>query len=375
MNIVDLFAGCGGFSCGFEQAGFKTKLAIEIDVNAAESFKFNHPEAIVLNEDITKVETISALLKDSIVGVIGSPPCQSFSYSGKRDVNDPRNSLFIDYMRIVRDVRPKFFVMENVKGLLTKRTENKERVLDLIIQEANKSGYNVTYSLLNSAEYGVPQARERLIIVGIRDDIVVEMNSVLPKGLLFEDEQITVEQAIMDLPQINAGEGSECQEYTVDPQNDYQKSIRVNSDKVYNHVAMKHSARLVKRFEQIQFGQSVADVSEEFSQRKRGDSTKISGKAYRQNNFRVYPNRPSPTIPASFQSNFVHPYLNRNFTAREGMRLQSFPDTYIVKGMRTKMSWEVGLSQYQQIGNAVPPLLAKAIAENLKNILNLELNF
>ena len=151
-------------------------------------------------------------------------------------------------------------------------------------------------------------------------------------------------------------------EYESGPQNSYQKWIRNGSTKVYNHIAMKHTDRLVERFSHIGFGQSVADVSEEHQQRKRGDAGKISGKVYSQNNMRPFPNKPSPTIPASFQSNFVHPFINRNYTAREGARLQSFPDTYIFQGKRTTMSWEKNLSQYQQIGNAVPPLLAKGIA-------------
>ena len=130
---------------------------------------------------------------------------------------------------------------------------------------------------------------------------------------------------------------------------------------------MKHTARLVERFSHIGYGQSVADVAEEFQQRQRGAVDKVSGKVYSQNNMRPYPDRPSPTIPASFQSNFVHPYLNRNYTAREGARLQSFPDKYVFYGKRVTMSWEKNLSQYKQIGNAVPPLLAFSIANTIKD--------
>ena len=128
---------------------------------------------------------------------------------------------------------------------------------------------------------------------------------------------------------------------------------------------MRHTDRLSERFKVIKAGQSVADVSEEHSALKRGNPKIKSGKVFGQNNMRVFQNFPSPTVAASFQSNFIHPNLNRNFTAREGARLQSFPDDYIFMGKRTTMSWEKSLSQYQQIGNAVPPLLAKAIAENL----------
>lgn len=169
----------------------------------------------------------------------------------------------------------------------------------------------------------------------------------------------------MDLPPLKAGEGYDNMQYTCEPTTPFQKWARGDATKINNHIAMKHTQRLVSRFEQIKFGQSVADVSKEYGQRKRGEADKVSGKAYSQNNMRPYPDRPSPTIPASFQSNFIHPYYNRNYTAREGARLQSFPDTYIFCGKRTTMSWEKNLSQYQQIGNAVPPLLAEAIAVNM----------
>ena len=153
--------------------------------------------------------------------------------------------------------------------------------------------------------------------------------------------------------------------YEHPPINDYQKLMRHGSDYVHNHIAMKHTQRLIDRFKQIKHGQSAADVTEQFQQRKRGDATKLSGKVYSQNNMRPFPNKPSPTIPASFQSNFVHPYFDRNYTAREGARLQSFPDKYIF--LRQKDNYVMGknLSQYQQIGNAVPPLLAYAIAKNI----------
>ena len=271
----------------------------------------------------------------------------------------------MDFLRVVRECNAKFFVMENVQGMLSMKTKSGAKVMDIILSEMDNSGYNVNYELLNAAEFGVPQSRKRLIFVGIRKDLEFRKDEVLPKGWLFGDDQITVEQALMDLPQIKACEGVEEQEYSSEPQNDYQKYCRNGSNRVHNHIAMRHTKRLVERFEQIKFGQSVGDVSEQYAQRKRGDATKISGKSYNQNNYRPYPDRPSPTIPAIFQSNFVHPYLNRNYTAREGARLQSFPDTYIFKGKRTNMSWDKDLSQYQQIGNAVPPLLAKAIAENL----------
>ena len=166
----------------------------------------------------------------------------------------------------------------------------------------------------------------------------------------------------MDLPKIEAGEGEAVMNYTSRPFTKYQEWARKNSDMVYNHIAMRHTPRLVERFAQIKFGQSVADVSQEFQQRKRGNAKIISGKTYSQNNMRPFPNKPSPTIPASFQSNFIHPHFNRNYTAREGARLQSFPDDYLFLGPYSKT--------YMQIGNAVPPLMSNDIAKVIKSYLD-----
>ena len=367
MNIIDLFAGCGGLSLGFEMAGFNIPLAIEKDEWAAETYKLNHKNTKVIVGDITKLVDLNSLIdkKISVDGIIGGPPCQGFSLSGNRDKNDPRNSLFMEFVRFVNFYTPKFFVMENVPGILSMKTKKNKLVKDLIINEFESIGYFVRVKMLNAAEYGVPQTRQRVFFIGIRNDLKLNEEKLFPKPLLFGDKQISIEDAIMDLPQISSGEGEERQNYCVDPKTDYQKWARKGSKLLYNHVAMKHTQRLIDRFAIIEFGQSVADVDSKHQQRKRGDASTISGKVYSQNNMRPFPDRPSPTIPASFQSNFVHPYLNRNFTAREGARLQSFPDKYVFCGKRTTMSWEKNLSQYQQIGNAVPPLLAKSIAKNL----------
>lgn len=373
MDIIDLFAGCGGLSTGFEMAGFNIPIAIEKDVRAAETYQFNHPNTNVITKDIVSITNPLELLnnKNRIVGIIGGPPCQGFSLSGKRDPKDPRNSLFMEFIRFVKVIKPDFFVMENVPGILSMRTSDKKNVKDLILEEYKKAGYNACYKILNAAEFGVPQIRMRVIFVGIRNDLKYLPEKLHPIGFLLQDNQISIREAIMDLPQIKSGEGAEKQKYCSEPQNEYQKWARENSEFVYNHIAMRHTKRLIDRFAVIKQGESLANVSEEYMQRKRGDVTRVSGKVYAQNNMRPYPDKPSPTIAASFQSNFIHPFLNRNYTAREAARLQSFPDYYIFKGKRTTMSWEKNLSQYQQIGNAVPPLLARAIALNLIDYLKL----
>ncbi|MBQ0083215.1 MAG: DNA cytosine methyltransferase [Clostridiales bacterium] len=370
-NVIDLFAGCGGLSTGFEMAGYNIPLAVEKDEWASETYKKNHPNTKVITNDITQITDLNSFFDEpvDIDGIIGGPPCQGFSLSGNRDKKDPRNSLFMEFVRFVKHFKPRFFVMENVTGILSMKTKNDENVKDLIINEFSGVGYTVNIYILNAAEFGVPQSRVRVFFIGLRNDIPYDKEKVEPKGYTFGEKQITIEQAIMDLPQLKSGEGTELQEYRCAPQNDYQKWIRAGSSTVYNHITMRHTARLVERFSHIRWGESVADVGQEFQQRQRGDASKVSGKVYSQNNMRPYPDKPSPTVPASFQSNFIHPYLDRNYTAREGARLQSFPDTYIFCGKRTTMSWEKNLSQYQQIGNAVPPLLAKAIAKSIADYL------
>lgn len=366
MKLVDLFAGCGGLSLGFKLAGFQIPLAIEKDLWASETYQLNHPYTKLITEDITNIKNISDIYSGrDIDGVIGGPPCQGFSLSGKRDNKDPRNSLFMNFIEFVDFYKPKFFIMENVQGILSAKTKNGELVKDLIIEEADKKEYNTEILKLIASNYGVPQNRVRVFFIGINKKIIFDKNKLVPE--ITTMTPITIREALSDLPIIHAGEGKEIMSYETFPQNEYQRWCRKNSDKVRNHIAMKHTKRLVERFKQIQFGESIADVSEEYGQRKRGEANKVSGKVYSQNNMRPFPDKPSPTIPASFQSNFIHPLYDRNYTAREGARLQSFPDSYIFCGKRTTMSWEKNLSQYQQIGNAVPPLLGLALAKMIKN--------
>lgn len=367
MKIIDLFSGCGGFSQGFEKAGFKTLLAIEKDAWAAETYAYNHPTVNVITEDIKKIvpEQLS-ILPNEVDGIIGGPPCQGFSLSGNRDPKDPRNSLFIEFVRFVKFFQPKFFVMENVPGLLSMRTKNKLLVKDIILDEFSAANYSVCNFILNAADYGVPQSRNRIFFIGIRKDFPFNPDNLQPEKQFSADSYVTLWDALSDLPDIKNSSKSEYLEYPSEAQNAYQIKMREESHFIYNHIPMKHTSRLVERFKTIKFGQSVKDVANEHAQRKRGDASVISGKCYSQNNFRPYPDKPCPTVAASFQSNFIHPFLNRNFTAREGARIQSFPDTYVFKGKRTTMSWEHNLSQYQQIGNAVPPLLAQALGNAIK---------
>ena len=373
LTSIDLFSGCGGLTKGFSMMGIRSIFASDIDENAAKTFCRNFPDTPFLCKSITDIEKneVDELLNGKVPDIIiGGPPCQGFSLANKRRnkiKDDPRNKLFYGFVKFINWYSPKAFVMENVKGLLS--MQNGE-VIKTIVDEftnAGEYGYNVAYKVLIASDYGVPQNRERVILIGYRKDLKIQPKHPEPYGL---NHLVTVDEAISDLPQIGAGQGTEVQDYPQAPQNEYQRIMRANSTYVLNHVAMKHTPRLIARFEAIKPGQDLLDVWETHGALKRGAPGEKSTIKFHQNNQRLYGDRPAPTIAASFQSNFIHPHLNRNFTAREGARLQSFPDDFVFEGMRTKMSWEKGLSQYQQIGNAVPVLLAKAIAESIVKQLN-----
>lgn len=365
---VDLFSGCGGLTKGFELAGIKSILASDIDENCEKTFARNFPQTPFICKDITEIskEEVDDILNGKIPDIIiGGPPCQGFSLANKRRnkvADDPRNKLFYGFVKFINWYSPKAFVMENVKGLLSMQNGQVIRTIVEEFANAGKFGYNVAYKVLKASDYGTPQNRERVILIGFRKDLNIQPTHPTPYTM---EGYITVNDAISDLPQINAGEGIEGAKYSSEPTNPFQQFVRRNSNVVNNHIAMKHTPRLVERFKAIKPGQSLIDVWDTHGAVKRGTPTEKSTIKFSQNNQRVFGNLPAPTIAASFQSNFIHPHLDRNFTAREGARLQSFPDDFIFEGMRTKMSWEKGLSQYQQIGNAVPVLLAYAIAEEI----------
>lgn len=383
MKVLDLFAGAGGFSLGFMQAGFELIGAVEIDQWASETFQYNHPNVNVLNGDITSYSDDfleNHFEKPDVI--LGGPPCQGFSICNKNsgDPLDPRNSLFKEMIRVATIFSPQFIVMENVPNLLKSKTQEEKLVIDIIVEEFEKLGYNVRYDVLDATQYGVPQIRKRLFVVASKTNIV----NWFPEPLYsIENKEGWLKtpslwEAISDLPVINAREGSEETEYTKPCENPFQEEMRKNSFKVYNHKAMMHSKRTVERFSTMEWGHSISDVPKHLLPYKRNGKGEISTKTFDQNSRRMYPDTPCHTIPASFYANFVHPYQDRNFTAREGARIQTFPDWYVFKGKPTVVSKkllekegrlaEKHLCQYNQIGNAVPPMLAKAIAENLKGL-------
>ena len=320
--------------------------------------------------------------------IIGGPPCQGFSICRKNsgDPKDPRNSLFKEFLRVAKIFEPQYLIMENVPQLTQAMTDANESVIEIIENELKNLGYYVYRDILTANNYGIPQIRRRLFIIAAKKNLAQPFP--VATHYLAEDKQLdifqaalkpcpTLWEAISDLPEISARQGQEEMDYDLPPVNQYQVQMRFGSKKVYNHLAMKHSKRTVERFASMSWGDSLADVPEHLKPYKRNGKGVISEKVYDQNSRRLHPHRPCHTITASFYANFVHPYKHRNFTAREGARIQSFPDWFVFKGKPTVVSQklleregrlqEKYLCQYNQIGNAVPPLLGKAIALNLLN--------
>ena len=393
VKVFDVFSGAGGFSCGFEMAGCTVVGAVERDKWAADTYIFNHKNAKMLLGDI---ETFSDdTLKEQIETpdiIIGGPPCQGFSICVKNagDPKDPRNSLFVEFIRMAKIFSPEVMVMENVPNIIRAKTKSGIAVVDIIRQEFESMGYHVYYDVLTASDYGVPQMRQRFVLIATKQVLArpfplkthfIESNLPEPPSGLKKCP--TLWDAISDLPDIEAHEGAETMDYTKPASNEYQVYCRNGATELHNHLAMKHTQRLVERFSQMTWGQSVSDIADDrLKQRKRNGNGAISNSPYDQNNRRMHPNRICHTITAAFYGNFVHPYKNRNFTAREGARIQSFPDTYVFLGKPTVVSkkllvkegriGEAYLCQYSQIGNAVPPLMAKAIAENILQQVNFD---
>lgn len=381
MTFFDLFAGAGGFSLGFEMAGAECLLMLEKDEWAFKTYAQNRQgnKTMMLNNDIKNLslESISSMLTKKPDVIIGGPPCQGFSNAvSLKNNQDERNELFLEFFKWVDFFRPKFFVIENVLGLTSKKDISGNLYKELIIDKFKKIDYDISFWRLNALEYGVPQQRIRVFFVGSivmknKINIPTPTHSYIDNGLM---KPITVGEAINDLPILYAGEGSEICDYQSEGVSEYQKWARILSDKVYNHVAMQHSDRIVNRYKLLQTGVKIEELPDEYKVRKRGDVNNLSLVKFGLNYRLLHHNKVSFTIPASFYSSFVHPFQPRNITAREAARIQSFPDYYMFHGKRTLLSnsmlkkngIEPTLSQYNQIGNAVPPLLAKAIAIQIK---------
>ena len=387
LTAIDLFAGAGGLSLGFEQAGFLVPVAIERDVWATETFEKNRSGCKVVQADITQLSDSFFNAFTGIDVIMGGPPCQGFSISAsnRRDPNDPRNFLYRDFLRAVKVIKPRMVFIENVKEISTARIPSGELLLQDLCKILRGLGYEFTHSLLNAADFGVPQSRIRFFLAAGLNGVPNLQNyrSFGVESPLFKCCQpyLTLWDAISDLPSVaprNLKE-DETLNYDKEPANEYQRRMRDGCSLVYNHIPMRHTDRMMDRFRLIPIEANGKVVPNEYASRKRGNPEQISESVYGQNHRRLNPNKPFPTITASFYSSFIHPYEHRNLTVREAARAQGFPDNYRFYGKRTTLSkkllhkkgilGDMHLDQFNQVGNAVPPILARALAEKISDFL------
>lgn len=336
FNTIDLFCGAGGLHIGFERAGFNINLCIDNDNQVEKTHIRNFPQIPMIKRDISKIssEEIKQYCPNGIDIIIGGPPCQGFSTIGKRvssdiekrNQSDPRNELVISYARIVKELKPKFIVMENVKGILTMKGG---AYLQTVLSELRQVGYNVDYKLINMADYGIPQIRERVIIIGNRLGLPIDF----PKPKCSDNSEDGL------LPWNNCGD-------VIDD------LIPLGDIPEFNHVALKHTPKIIERYKLIPEGGRLPEDS-------------LPPELYRKNFGNTYKrlnkSRPALTMVPGNDAFPIHPVLNRSLTVREAARIQTFPDEMIFEGNRRQ--------QGHQVGNAVPPMFSEQLANFLLEIL------
>lgn len=381
MKVFDLFCGTGGFSKGMEnskRANFDVKFGIDVLPASVETFKLNHQSGIGICRDIRQVrrhevEEMTGVKRDQLDVLVGGPPCQGFSSirpfrSSKED--DPRNSLFEEYASFVNYFRPKVFILENVVGLATHKGG---ATLEAMQECFKKIGYETDWKLLNAAHFGVPQKRERFVMIGVQDggEILFPTPTHFYKGAtigyrdksrvlapqepdLFEAQSLpsalSAMDAISDLPPISSGETAF--EYSMPAKNQYQRDRRENSKNLELHIATAHSKKMLEIIKHS--GKNINCIPKHLI--TSGFSSCYS---------RLDADHPAVTITVNFvhpaSNRCIHPVLDRALTPREGARLQSFDDSFQFSGTRTQIT--------KQIGNAVPPLLGTAIGETVAEML------
>lgn len=355
-KVLDLFCGCGGISEGYHLAGFDIAGGIDFNEHATITFKHNFKNAKVHNIDITTFPNEQILEEYGDVDVVvGGPPCQGFSTANRhqKETDDPRNKLFFEYIRFVQQIHPKLIMIENVRGLLTR---DGGYAIDRIKEILGAEEYNITYRVLDASEFGVPQIRKRAIIVGVRKDF---------KDVSFDFDKLkkhpktTVRDAIGELYNFEQSPDG-TKKITTPADTPLRKFLRTGDNTITDQDIVYPAQKVQDRIKHVPQGGNWQDVPEDLwpNNRKNRHSS-----AYK----RLDPNSQSCTIDTgNAHSNYFHPIYNRIPTIRESARLQSFPDSFVFQGTRG--------SKYRQVGNAVPPLLAKAIAEEIKRILNNEDN-
>lgn len=346
-NVLDLFCGAGGFSLGFVNAGFEVVAGIDNDKNALETYKYNfgHDKSILL--DLSKTlnfEDLDKKINKSIDVIIGGPPCQGFSVAGKRLVDDPRNQLYKAYLDFIDRYQPKAVIIENVPSIMSLYSG---RISSEIKDDLEKKGYCMSIHKMNAAEYGIPQARKRVFFVGLKNQKTFnfELLEKLPPS-----KMVSSKMALDDLPLLDKSPGGEILEYPSIAKNEFQKKMRKGSRKIYNHSAVIHKEETIRIVSLVPDGGNYKDLPKNLQNTRRVNIawTRLNSK------------KPSFTIDAGHNHHF-HYKANRVPTVRESARLQTFPDKFVFVGGR--------VTQYRQVGNAVPPMLAEIIGSSLLDYL------
>ena len=346
LKVLDLFSGCGGLSLGFKLAGFKIEGAIDHDIDSIETFKRNFGNGKFFVKDINKKnkEFIKKNFKNIDI-IIGGPPCQGFSNANRwhKNYSDPRNLLFLKFIEFVKVIKPKMVLIENVSGILSR---SKGEIIHNIKEILNKGGYKIDYKLLNASEFGVPQIRKRVFIVGNR------LSSIDFFENLKKQKKVTVKDAISELYSL---EKKKEKKLNGKLENDYIKYLRKKNSIVLNHDIVYPAKSTIEKIKHVEQGENWQSIPVKLFKNNRNNRHSSAFKRLKEDDFSV-------TIDTgNAHSNYFHPIFNRIPTPREAARIQSFTDNFEFIGSRT--------SQYRQIGNAVPPLLAKEIAKNFKKVI------
>ena len=344
---IDIFSGAGGLSLGAINASIDVRIAIDNDKYSAETFQFNHPDTVFFLNDIQNIG-IENLLDEQPFIIFGGPPCQGFSFSNRktRNLNNDKNSLFEEFIRFVDHFKPKWFLFENVEGIIE---FNYGITIKQIRESFSEIGYKTFDKILTASDYGVPQNRNRYFLVGNNTGI----DFCFPEK---ENKKISVWEAISDLPKLNNGDKYEELPYNgFCPENEYQKLMRGNSKASFQNYVSLNKEYIIERYKHIQQGKNWRAIPPELMNNYKDIKNCHSG-IYR----RLEADKPSVVISNYRKNMLIHPYDNRGLSVREAARLQSFPDSFVFKGTL----WYI----QQQIGNAVPPLLAEKIFRQIIKI-------
>lgn len=367
-KAISLFAGAGGCSLGFKQAGFEIIYATDFDKAAIETYKKNFPETIAECKDINNID-FSTLLTDlkleqgEIDILIGGPPCQGFSTAGARFWDDPRNHLLKQYVRALEVIQPKWFMMENVEGLLT---SNDGEYVSETVKAFIELGYSIRLEKVYSHEYSVPQRRKRVIIIGnkVGIDFSFPEPTSYSHGRIFRKSEITLEHALFGLPKASSENRPLLYETLFD--DDWANNLKSKDNTVTEHIIQNIEETQLERISKLKPGQTMKDLPEHLqhpSFKKRAARRVMDGTPSEKRGGapsglkRLRLDEPSLTITGAAVREFIHPIENRCLTIRECARIQTFPDDFIFCGSNG--------DKIQQIGNAIPPMLAKAFAKHI----------